>query len=269
MFKRFFGFLAATFILAGTMAGAAMASEDVTLTTSNTIALRSEVNGESVSAFIDQFYKSTANPVYVYIDSPGGSVIDGFKIIEAIKGEKNRQVICVANVAASMAFSILQACPVRYVTEHGIIMQHVGSYGVRGQSPNNVSMVNFLERVFKKLSADDAKRLGLSLTSFLKKTRDDWWMFSEEAVDHRAADDIANLTCTKELTDKRVAQTFFTFFGQVTVTYSGCPIASDPLSVDLKGNGSLSLRVIEEEYYQFVQKLYPRKYLLSRPAPRN
>ena len=242
----------------------AKADETIQFTSKNTIALRSEVNGDSVAKFVDDFYKNTSNPLYVYIDSPGGSVIDGFKIIEAIKNDKSRKIVCVANTAASMAFSILQACPVRYVTDHSIVMQHVGSYGIQGQSPNNVTMLDFAERMFKRMSQDDAKRLGLTYAAFRAKIRDDWWMFSDEAVGFKAADGTAQVSCSKELTDKRVVQKFYTLFGTFTVTFSGCPIASDPLKIEMKETTAVVDRVNDEQVVKFIDKLYPRKALLDR-----
>lgn len=68
-----------------------------------------------------------AGPVTLHIDSPGGSVGLGLKLVEAI--EANGQVTCIARNAYSMAAVIFQACKVRLIEPLGILMLHPVSIG--------------------------------------------------------------------------------------------------------------------------------------------
>lgn len=90
---------------------------------------------------------------YLIIDSPGGSVLSGFKILRAmneVKATGNKVVCVVRGMAISMAFAILSNCDVKLADKHSVVMFH------------NVRM--FLQ--FYTLRAVDAKRLYESLTRF-------------------------------------------------------------------------------------------------------
>ena len=257
---RFLGFLCAALICFGAMA---KAEERIVLRADNTIVIRTPIDGESVAQFLDAFYTSKADPLYIFVSSPGGSVDDGFKITEALRATK-KNVVCIASFVASMAFSIMQACPTRMVTEHAIMMQHVGSYGLRGQAPNNNSMNSFAQRLFISLEKSDAKRLGMKLAAFQAKIRDDWWLLGDESVDADAADDVAQVLCSPEMTAKRQNVTFNTMFGAITATYSGCPLASDPLSIGFKRNLTINPIIADGQYYDFIQQLYVGNFLRDR-----
>ena len=257
---RFLGILCAALLCFGAMA---KAEQRVTLTSDNTIVIRTPIDGESVAKFLDAFYTSKADPLYVFVNSPGGSVDDGFKIVEALRATK-KNVVCIASFAASMAFSIMEACPTRLVTEHAIMMQHVGSYGLKGQAPNNNSMNAFAQRLFESLEKGDAARMGLKLPMFQAKIRDDWWMLGDEAVDNNAADDVAQVLCTAAMTAKHQDVVFNTLFGAITATYSGCPLASDPLAVGMKRNPTVHPAIAEGQYYDFIQQLYVGNFLRDR-----
>lgn len=257
-------FLFAFVLLAPIARSADIEDGVIVLKPGNTIALRGEVDGMSVSKLIDALFMNNSEEVYLFIDSPGGSVVDGMRFIDVMKAS-GKKIICIANTAASMAFSILQSCDERYITEHGVIMQHVGSYGLRGQAPNNKSMTMFINRMFDSLNEIDAKRLGMTVDAFQKKIRDDWWLFGKDALAAKAVDGVVLVRCSKEMTEKRVSEEVATFFGSFTVIYSGCPIASDPLEIKTKtANPRMSAFDFDNEFAKFMDALSPRKVLMNR-----
>lgn len=230
-----FKFLKLFFILSATLLFTRVlhAETPITLTSSNMMALRGEVNEKTISDLTHFLFSNSSDNLYLFIDSPGGNIIDGMQFIDSLKAS-GKKITCIASIAGSMAFSILQACDVRYVMPHAVIMQHVGFYALSGQAPNNQTMNSFAQRMFHVLQGMDAKRLGLSLSKFKAKTRDDWWMFGPEAVENKAADDVVSVKCSKELTDKKITQEILFFVGTFTLTWSGCPLASEPLEIKLK-----------------------------------
>ena len=61
-------------------------SESIKLNTTNTIIIRDEINSESVSNFIYNLNLiDKKNATYVYLNTHGGSVTDGMKIVEQIQ----------------------------------------------------------------------------------------------------------------------------------------------------------------------------------------
>jgi hypothetical protein len=147
---------------------------------------------------------------------------------------------------------------------NSIIMQHEGSFEIYGQVPNNTSMVGFVTKLFGKLNFHDAKRLGMSIKDFKEKIRNDWWLFGEDAVTAGVADREVNVSCSRDLTEKRVTETFFSFFGKIEVVWSGCPLADTPLDLKITPNTRRSIAEIEQGTSDFVQKLSPRRYLMEK-----
>lgn len=75
---------------------------------------------------LDLSEKSDA-PIYILINSPGGSVTVGFTIIGAIERAKERGVqfrCAVTGFAASMAFQILTHCQKRYALPYSMLLWH-------------------------------------------------------------------------------------------------------------------------------------------------
>ena len=204
--------------------------KSVVLTTKNVITIKGPISGSTESSFATALFSTDYDDdeVVVFLDSPGGSIVAGNGIIASMKAS-GKKIICVAKFAASMAFVILQSCDKRYVLDSSIIMQHVASYGVNGQAPNNVSMVNFLEKMVETMDRKQAKRIGLEYDEFKARTRNDLWLYGVDAVSFGAADEVVNVTCTSRLVKKRTSITVSSLFGSREFTFSGCPLVGYPL----------------------------------------
>lgn len=260
--SKILGLIASLFLIGSLQSQSAFGEPLITLEPNNVITLRGEVDSTSVSKVVDQIAASPSKTLFLFIDSPGGSVVDGVILMDAIRSSGKR-IRCVVSSAASMAFSITQACHERLVLDNAILMQHVGSYTIRGQSPNNNSLNSFVQRLFDRLSARDAKRIGMTLKDFKAKIRDDWWLFGDEAVAAGVADKVVAVRCSEELTKKRVVERAFVMFGSVEVVYSGCPLASDPLEIKQSNNGRFGSLEYETLFLEYIRKLSPRRYLLD------
>ena len=79
----------------------------------NNIVIREPINTETTSKFIyDLNLIEKKNDTYVYLNTPGGSVFDGLKIIEEIR---KYNMSCIVENAYSMGFIIFQSCKNRYI----------------------------------------------------------------------------------------------------------------------------------------------------------
>lgn len=171
------------------------------------IAFTDEVNEQSVSRFIRDFLSSEKDDIVVYVDSPGGSVLDGLRMIQAVTAGKaanpNLKVTCVVGSAASMAFYFLQlSCDERLVSSTTILMQHQAAVGVRGKMRDVNKVMKLYKSIGEWLDAASAKRMGMSVEKLKENIVDDWWMIGEEAISFKAADKVVSVICSKELTNK-------------------------------------------------------------------
>ena len=101
-------------------------------------------------------------PVYLLINSPGGSVAAGNVFIDAMRIAKSRgvDVKCITSIyAASMAFSILANCSERFVLPNSKLLFHPARISLMGM---------FLQEDMQRFS-DDLKTINDSLKEFLVK----------------------------------------------------------------------------------------------------
>jgi len=244
----------------------ANAESKLVLDGTNAVVLRGEVTGESVAKLSTQILESKGDKLNLYISSPGGSIVAGIQLINVMRSS-GKKINCVASIAASMAFVILQACDTRQVMESSIVMQHVASYSLEGQAPNNLSRVKFIHGMVRQLDEAQAKRIGLSLAEFRKKTRNDWWLFGSDSVKNNVADEMTQVTCTPELARKRVVEKFTVFIFKVKVVYSGCPVIEEPLEVGLDTDSIKKTLDTDQEkrlYSAFLKTIYVRQTLTNK-----
>ena len=145
--------LLSTLLVFSTLA-TTFSQELIELNDRNLITLRGPIKHESVSDFMTKTSKIDSNDVYIYISSPGGSVMEGMKIVDMINSmeKSGKNVSCISDFSASMAFIILQSCPKRYATFSSVLMQHQMSLGLDGNLENVNSYLNFIKNVDDELN---------------------------------------------------------------------------------------------------------------------
>jgi len=202
----------------------------IELTPDNSLLLRGMVDSNTVNKLIYSIIKSEDKQIYLFIDSFGGSVMDGIKLMDTIKNS-NKKITCITSTAVSMAFAIFQTCHQRLIVDHAILMQHVASYGIEGREPNNYTLARFLKTMMHDIDLIQAKRIGISLRKFKDLTNKDWWLWNDNAIRANVADGKVNVTCSKELINKTVSESFQVLFFTIEVQFSGCPLIPGPLPV--------------------------------------
>ncbi len=206
----------------------ARAMETIKLNSTNNIILKGEVNSKMVSNFIYEINKkSNKSNIYVYLNTNGGSVHEGMKIVSEINKYGST---CIAERAYSMGFVILQACKERFILPHGSIMQHQISLGIINEKGKIDQYMNYIDQLEEEMTRLQSLRVGLSSEEFLAKTANEWWMYGEKAVIYRCADKVVNIECTKELTKKNYTEKRHGY----TFVYSHCPLVSE--EIDKKKN---------------------------------
>ncbi len=158
------------------------------------IIFRGEVNEELVTTSINKLVKldkaDKKKPIYIIINSGGGSVPDGFHFISALKATDAPTVCIVDTQAYSMAAIILEYCGTRYVEKFSDIMFHEAAYSLRGTQSHIKSEVTHFNAMLDIFGTDIAKKLGLPYTTYVARTQIEWWMTAQEAVAAGAADGV-------------------------------------------------------------------------------
>jgi ATP-dependent Clp protease protease subunit len=189
--------------------------------TTNTLTLKGVINAENTNRFLHQFnLKENKNQLYLFIDSPGGSVEDGYKIIAEIM---KYNITCIAEKAYSMAFAILQSCTTRYILPFGKLMQHQISLGLMNELGKIESYIKFINEMEVELLKLQSNKIGISSEELKNRTMNEWWLFSNNAINENCADNIVNVECTKKLT----LDTYTINSGMYDYIYSKCPLIPD------------------------------------------
>lgn len=189
----------------------------VKLNTTNVVSLKGVINGKSVNRFLYEFSLINKDNLYIYIDSPGGSVEDGYKIITELQ---KYNVSCIVDKAYSMAFAILQVCHNRYLLPHGKIMQHQISLGIMNELGKIESYLSFISQIENELLKIQSNKIGISSEELKNKSSNEWWMFGETALKENCVDKIINIECSKNL----IKETYIINDGMNDYIYSKCPL---------------------------------------------
>lgn len=129
------------------------------------------------------------------IDSPGGYVGAGLRMVDAMKYAQSQgtHITCVVDgMAASMAGYILMACDRRYMTRQSSLMFHTVSVGgVDGNAWDFERLAKRMKELNKMLAIFIAGRMKIPLAEYEAKTHDaDWWVGYEEALEIGAIDGV-------------------------------------------------------------------------------
>jgi len=203
--------------------------KSIQLNTTNVLTIRGTIDDTVANKFVYDLNKDVnRGSKYVYLDTNGGSVSAGSRIVDEIQ---KYNLNCIAHKAYSMGFVILQACNKRFVTPYSSVMQHQISYGVANEKAKVESYVNFVDQIGEKLDKMQAKKIGLEYETFKKKTYNDWWLSGDNIIYENVADEIVNVKCSKSLTNRN----YTIDNGYQEQIYSSCPLVNEPIEV--KNNG--------------------------------
>lgn len=167
------------------------------------------------------------DPIYLYLNSPGGSIYDGLKFITFAKSIRGLETI--TEFAASMAAAIVEGIPgKRHVVENGIMMFHRASGTFSGQFETGEleSQVRLWKKIVNDMEKMQAKRIGISLEQYKKNRINEWWLHGDENVKSKTADTISEVVCSSKLIKRRQVKTVRSFFGVRKVTQSACPLVN-------------------------------------------
>lgn len=213
------------------------------LTKDNTAVLFGVVDSASVSDVMQQIQKLDSSlksgyPINLVLYTPGGSIQDGLELIEYLKSV-NRPINTVTIFAASMGFQIAQNLGQRYILENGVLMSHKAAGGFEGEFGDGNSQIDsryglWMSRILE-LDNQTVKRTSgkQTLKSYRQAYQNELWLTGTQSIKGGYADRVISATCGKDLNGLRT-QTFEFFGLTVNVSYSECPLNTNPLAVEVE-----------------------------------
>ena len=166
----------------------AYAIEDMMLK-NREIFLTSAINDQSAVDTIKQLMyldHKSADPVTIYINSPGGSVISGMAIYDYIRLMRSPVTTVCVGTAASMAAILFLSGSRRMMLPHSKVMIHdhyFGGTAMAGQKPLELKeKLNDLMETRKMLAEVIVEQTGMSKRQVLNFTKKDTFFDAKEAL---------------------------------------------------------------------------------------
>lgn len=130
--------------------------------------------------------------VFIYLNSPGGSVYDGLAIYDVMQYIKpDVSTVCVG-MAASMGAVLLCAGTAgkRAALPHSRVMIHQPSGGAQGQASDIEITYKQIQQIKEELYKIIAQHSGQSYEKVYQDSDRDYWMLAQEAKDYGLIDEV-------------------------------------------------------------------------------
>ena len=157
--------------------------------------LGSEVNDGIANSLVAQMLyldsEDSSKPIYLYINSPGGSVTAGLAIYDTIQYVKSEVVTICVGLAASMGAFLLAAGTKgkRVALPHSRIMIHQPLGGTSRRQASDIEIeAREILRMKEMLNRSLSDMSGQSFEKIEKDTDRDYFLSAEEARDYGLID---------------------------------------------------------------------------------
>lgn len=226
----------------------AIAKEVVVLTKDNTIALNDTFLGDTVANLVKKAKEldsrvESNDPIYLILNSPGGSIDAGLEAIENLKSLR-RPVKTISLFSASMGFQTVQGLGERLITSDGTLMSHKARGGFYGEFPGQLDSRygHYLKRVNRMNEVAANRTNGKhTLKSYNSLIENEFWCDGQDCISEGFADKLVSASCDKSL--EGVYDVIWyrgTFMGsviEVIAKMDVCPMNTSALSYNYYING--------------------------------
>ncbi|KOU40580.1 ATP-dependent Clp protease proteolytic subunit [Streptomyces sp. WM6378] len=130
--------------------------------------------------------------IYLYINSPGGSVTAGMAVYDTMQYIQNDVVTIGMGMAASMGQFLLTGGTAgkRFALPNTDILMHQGSAGIGGTASDIKIQAEYLIRTKRRMAEITAAHSGQSVETIIRDGDRDRWYTAEEAKDYGLIDEI-------------------------------------------------------------------------------
>jgi ATP-dependent Clp protease protease subunit len=159
--------------------------------------LGSEVRDENANAICAQLLLLAAEDpvkdIYLYINSPGGSVTAGMAIYDTMQFIQPDVATVAMGLAASMGQFLLSsgAKGKRYALPHARVLMHQPSGGIGGTASDIKIQAELILHMKKVMAELTAEQTGQTVETILKDNDRDKWFTATEALEYGFFDKIS------------------------------------------------------------------------------
>lgn len=160
------------------------------------IFLAGEVNPQTANSVVGQMlYLETKDPtkdIYLYINSPGGTISDGMAIYDTMNYVKcDVSTICIG-LAASMGAFLLSSGTKgkRFALANSEVMIHQPSGGVQGQATEIAIVAQRIIKIRNTMNEILARNTSQPIEKIIKDVERDYYMTAQEALEYGIVDKV-------------------------------------------------------------------------------
>lgn len=156
----------------------------------------SEVDEVTANVVVSQLIylqnQDSEAPIKMYINSPGGSVYDGYSIIDTMDFITCPVETTCTGLAASFGAMMLMCGEKgsRYALPHARIMVHQPLGSARGQASDIQIVAEEIQKIKNELQEIASERTGKPIEEIIKAFDRDCWMTAQEAKDFGIIDEV-------------------------------------------------------------------------------
>lgn len=158
--------------------------------------LGSEVRDDNANVICAQMLLLAAEDpekdIYLYINSPGGSVTAGMAIYDTMKYIQPDVATVAMGMAASMGqFLLTSGTPgKRYITPHTRVLMHQPSGGAGGTATDIRIHADLILQMKEELASITAAQTGKTVEQILEDSDRDKWFTAQEALEYGFVDHV-------------------------------------------------------------------------------
>lgn len=155
--------------------------------------LTGEINDSVASIVISEllYLDNLSNEdIYLYINSPGGSITSGMSIYDTMNFIKSKVITIGIGMTASMAAFLLSSGNVRYALPNTEVMIHQPLGGAQGQATDIKIAAERIIKLKEKLNQILAKNTNQPLEKIYNDTERDNFLSASEALEYGLIDKI-------------------------------------------------------------------------------
>lgn len=158
------------------------------------VMLKDEVCEDSINPVIAQLLflnnEDPEKPIYLYIDSPGGSCTAGLALIDIMNFITAPVYTVCLGMAASMGAAILSCGTKRFALPNSTVMCHQVSGGFKGTIMDHEVNFEYEKKLNERLMKIIAANCKMDYKKFIKAVDRDKYMFAEDALKFGIVDEI-------------------------------------------------------------------------------
>lgn len=158
------------------------------------ILLTGEINDDISSVIVSQllYLDSVSNdPIWIYINSPGGSITSGMAIYDTICFITSKvNTICIGMAMSMAAFLLASTTGKRFALPHSEIMIHQPYGGMQGVVSDIDIQAKRLLKTKEQMNQLLAMHTGQTIERIAQDTERDYYMSPTEALKYNLIDEI-------------------------------------------------------------------------------